>query len=873
MWKKLRNLIGRSRQEAELDEELAFHLDEEAEERAAAGLPSEEARFAARRDLGNLARVKEETRESWGLHFLETAWQDLRIAARSLRRNPGFSVAAILILGLGIGASTAVFSVVNAVILKPLAFRDPDRIVALRSLWKESGAHGQVSILDFRDWQSQSHAFDALAYYSGGEDAVSVASGGQFAQIASVSGDFFRTLGVAPAEGRLFTAAETARGSEGAVIISDGFWHANFGGDPAALGKTVRIADHAFPIVGIMPPGFAYPDRSEVWIPSDTAFGLGYLNRGAHNYLVVGRLAKGVDLQTAQAEMTVIGNRLEQQYPDTNEGKNISVSPLGVEMVSGVTTMLYLLLGAVLLLLLISCGNVANLLLAKAATRTREMGMRTALGATRGRVIRQLATESLALGVASGAVGVAMATFATPALVALAPGNVPRLDEVAVDPAVLAFAVGLTLFACLLFGLVPALHATRVDVNHALKQGGSRGLEGVGSALRRGLLVAEVAFSVMLLTGAGLLARSFVKVNNVALGFEKHQVVVMKTSNPLGDEEDPAHVLRIYGALLEEAARIPGVAQVGATRVLPGVVGSDGGYEVDDAAVAGKLSLQSPEAISSVVAPGTFATLQIPLLHGRDFSADDHEGAPLTAIINETLAKRSFPGENPVGHRIMTGFDRLDPMTIVGVVGDIRQRGPLRAGKAEIYMPYQQHGYASTGLSLLARVSLPPDRVVPALRERAKALAPDMPVRFTTLEDTLSDTVAAPRFRTLLLAIFAAIAVLLTMGGVYGVVSFLVNQRTQEIGVRMALGAGAGAVVKMVLSQGVRVAALGVALGLVGAAAGTRYVESLLFGVERFDALTYAVVAVLVACITVGACLLPARRAARIDPMVALRQE
>jgi putative ABC transport system permease protein len=870
--KKLWRLFQRSKLEEELQEEFAFHLEEESDEQQAVGLSAKDARDAARRSLGNVTRLKEETRAAWGWEFLETALQDVRIAARTFRKKPGFSVVAILILGLGVGASTAVFSVVNGVILKPLAFRDPNRIVALSTHWKKTDAHGQVSVPDFDDWRSQSTSFDSMAFYSSYENAVTIESGAQFATVAQTSPEFFRVLGVEPAVGRPFQADEIAPGSTGAAIVSNSFWQTRLGGDRSALGKSIRLAGLTLPIVGIMPAGFRFPDKTEIWIPADTVFRIIAPNRGAHNYRAVGRLKAGVSVESARAEMTLIGNRLEQLYAGSNQGTNVAVAPLGDEMVRGLTTMLYLLLGSVCVLLLISCGNVANMLMAKAAERTREMGVRAALGAARGRIVRQLVTESLVLGIASLLVGLLVARFGTSALVALAPGNIPRLDEIGMNPAVLGFAAGLTLVACLLFGLAPAFGASRVDVNQALKQS-SRGTLHGGSALRSGVVIGEVALSVVLLTGAGLLIRSLAELSNVSLGFETHQVLVMETNNPTSNVEEAKRVVRAYRTLLDQAAGIPGIVAVGAARIPPGQVASDGSYEIDQAAVAGTLTTQSPQAVYSIVSPGAFSVLGIPIRQGRDFSAADSPDAPLTAIVNETVAKQAFPGQDPIGHAILTGMDILKPMRIVGVVADIHQRGPGKEALAEIYMPYEQHPRPSTSLRILARTSVAPASVIDALRQQAKQIAPDMPVKFSTMEARMWDNVAVPRFRTVLLATFAAIAVVLAMAGVYGVVSLLVNQRSQEIGLRMALGASTGQVMNMVLSQGVRLGAIGLALGVVAAAATARFLNSMLFEVKSLDPLTYASVAALVAMVAVGACFLPARRASRIDPMVALREE
>jgi putative ABC transport system permease protein len=865
--RKLSALFGRSRRDIEIHDELAFHLQEEAEEQQQQGRRDVEALQAARRSLGNVTGIAEETRAAWGFIFVETALQDFRIALRSLVHNPRFSIVAILILGLGIGASTAVFSVVNAVILKPLAFPEPHRIVSLSTLWKNDQI--RVSYPDFEDWRTQSSSFESMAFYSAAEGSVVLDSGPSFVNFVSVSNEFFQVLGVQPALGRSFSPEEMAPGGPGAVIISDSFWAAHFGRDPSALGKTIRTAGGVRPVVGVMPPGFRFPNNTEMWTQPLVPLNQ---NRGAHNYTSIARLKPGVSVQAAQAEMTLIGNRLEQLYKGTNSDTNFLVTPLGDEIVRGLPAMLYLLLGAVLLLLLISCGNVANLLLARAATRTRELGVRTALGASRVRIVRQLATESLVLGLASGAVGLLIAQWGTRALVALAPGNIPRLDETGVDSMVLIFAAGLTLLACVLFGLTPAVRMARVDVNGALKQGSAQSSHGLSAALRYGLVVAEVAVSVVLLTGAGLLIRSFAQLSNVPLGFETRGILVMETTNPRSNPQESLRIVQTYKKLIEEAQSIKGIYSVGAVRIVPGRISSQSGYAVDGEIRAG-LSNKNIVAVSSVVSPGAFGVLGIPILAGRDFSAQDSADGPLTAIINETLARRTFANTDPIGHQIMTGFDRSDAMTIVGVVGDTRQRGPGESALPEIFMPYEQHAIASTAMRIIAKTSVRPEALMPALRERARQIAPNMPVKFVTLEDRVAENVAAPRFRTLLVAIFAVIALVLSMAGVYGVVSFLVNQRAREIGLRMALGAGVGKVMNMVLSQGVRMGIAGLVLGVAGAFAATQFLTSLLFEVKPFDPLTYVAVAVLMGFVTIAACLLPAWRAARIDPMLALRQE
>ena len=807
--------------------------------------------------------------------WLADLGQDTRHALRMLRRSPAFSLVAILVLGLGIGASTAVFSVVHAVVLKPLPFPDADRLVALRTLWKDTGGHRQASILDFEDWRDGATRFEAIALYNAGESAVAIDRSPQFATIARVSDQFFRVFAVAPLLGRDFSRGEAARGGDGAAVVSHTFWRSRLGGDAAALGRSIIIAGRSVIVVGVMPAAFAFPQATDIWIPFDTVLRVpSPPNRGTRSYLVVGRLRPGVGIEAARAEMRAIGDRLEQQYAGTNGGTSVAVTALVEEMVGDTSRMLFLLLGAVLVLLLIACGNVANLLVARAVGRTREMGVRAALGAGRGRIVRQLVAESLVLGAASAGVGVVLGRVGTAALVSLSPSAVPRLGEANIDVAVALFVVAITFVACVTFGLTPALAVSQLDV-HAAVGHASRSPAGIGSNLRRILVAAEIALSVVLLVGAGLLIRSLARLSRVDLGFTTSRVLVIETGNQVSALADRTAVIRVvkrYRALLDDFGMVPGVERVAAVRVPPGEVRSGGGYAVDAAMSAG-LSTSSPQAVYSIVSPQSFAVLGIPILGGRDFSTADGSNAPPTAIVNEALAKMAFPGEDPVGHMIIAGMDSLAPMTIVGVVGDIRQRGPGEAASPEIYLPYEQHPLPSTALRILVRTSVQPEAIIGTLRQRALAIAPDMPVNFTTLDARMADTVAVPRFRTLLLMIFAALATLLTMAGVYGVLWFLVGQRAQEIGIRMALGASAAQIVGMVVGQAARLAVVGLVVGLIGAAAATRLMASMLFEVQPFDPSTYGAVAGAIIVVVIGACAGPASRAARMDPAVVLRAE
>ena len=797
---------------------------------------------------------------------------DLRFAFRSLRKNPGFAVLAVAVMGLGIGANTAMFSVVNSVLLKPLHYTDPDRIVRLSALSKKGGGHGMVSAPDFQDWHDQSSAFSAMASFDAGQDVVMAGPVAEYGYIAQVTPEFFKAFAVEPMVGRVFNQEEARAGGAGAVLISHSFWQSHYGGSTGVLSQSMRVGGKSYPIVGVLPPRFHFPDETDIWTPSDMS--PERESRSAHNYLVVGRLKPGVSLEEARAQMNAIGERLEQQYPRSNRNQGVLVTLLRDELVgTDVRTTLYVLLGAVGLVLLIACANMANLLLAKATVRTREMAIRAAMGASRGRIVKQLIIESLVLAMASGVAGLLFAIWGSNALVSLAPKDVPRLAETGIDGWVLAFTFAVSVAASLVFGLAPAIHASKVDLNHALKQGSGRAMSGTGASRMRGaLVVAEVALSVILLAGAGLLLKSFVALNQVALGFRPDNVLVMGTSVPSSGPEGSQRAGRFYRDLLAAASAMPGVSAAGATRVPPGQVMSWGGYWVDHLPDRSAMTVSAPQAVFSIMAPGTLAALGIPLKSGRDFSWDDTADAPFAALINESLARKSFPGEDPIGRSIFCGFDSQKPMKIVGIVADIHQFGPARAPWAEIYMPSPQHR-GTSAMSVVVRTTSEPTALFETMRRKARDLAPDVPVKFTTMEARMAENVAAPRFRTLLFGIFAGLAVCLAMAGVYGVMAYAVGQRANEIGLRMALGASASDVLGLVLRQGMLLVAIGLAIGVAGASATTRLLSNMLFRVKPGDPLTYAGVVAVLAAVAMAASYIPARRATKVDPLVALRQE
>ena len=794
---------------------------------------------------------------------------DLKYALRSLLKNPGFTVLAVVVMALGIGANTAVFSVVNAVLLRPLAYKNPERIVMLGPLWKNTGRMGSNSSApDFHDWHDQSTAFDAMASYNSEPTAVMAGAAAEYAVVAWVSPEFFKVFGAEPVAGRLFTPEEWKK--TGAVVISHSYWQTHFGGDANALGKTVRMMDRTFTVVGVMPPGFSFPEKTELWIFQPE----GNQHRSAHNYHVVGLLKPDVSIGQAQAQLTAIGDRLSAQYPDSNRNKNVAVAGMRDRLVRDVKTTLYLLLGAVGLVLLISCANMANLLLAKATSRTREMAIRAAVGAGRGRIIRQLITESVVLALVAGVAGFILAIWGAQALVAIAPQDVPRLAEAAiVDKWVLAFTLAISVAASLLFGLAPALTASRIDLNDALKLSGPRSVVAGGAGkLRSVLVVAEIALSVVLLIGAGLLMKSFIALNSVTLGFRPDHLLLMSAEVPSSSLETARTGMQFYKELIEDVAQIPGVTAVGATRTPPGEVGSDGTYWIDRLPSHPAIDLDH-EAVFSVVTPHEFSTLGVPLLQGRDFNDTDSYDVPFTVIINDAMAKKAFPGQDPLGRILYCGFDSMNPMTIVGVVGDVHQYGPATPPSPEMFMPYQQHPLPSATLTVVVRTSAEPGALSEVLRKKVRDRSPEVPLKFTTMEASLAENVARPRFRTLLFLVFAGLAVCLAMAGVYGVMAYVVGQRLNEIGLRMALGATPGDVLGLVMKQGLALAAAGVVLGLVGAMAASRLLTSFLFEVKAGDPLTYMGVAVLLAVVAIAASYLPARRATKVDPLTSLRQE
>jgi putative ABC transport system permease protein len=651
-------------------------------------------------------------------------------------------------------------------------------------------------------------------------------------------------------------------------MISYAYWQSHFGGDPRALGQTIS-ANGLRPIVAVLPPGFEFPEKTDVWVSFVGQPG----SRRGQNFRAVGRLKPGVSVEQAQTEMTLIATRLEQQYVDSNKGHSVTVTGMRDEMVGNVRLTLYLLLGAVSVVLFIACANTATLLLGKATARTREVAVRAALGASRQRIVRQLVTESLLLAFIAGGVGLLLTYGGSKALVALAPADLPRLAETSIDRWVLAYTLVMSMITSLLFGLVPALYASKVNLSEALKQGATRLVGGGGTMRMRGVLVvAEIALAVVLVSGAGLLIKSFVALQNVVLGFRPENVLVMRATVPAPPSVGIARARQFFKDMLSQVATLPGVVAAGATMAPPGYVDSTGGYLIDQLPAQPDWT-RAPSVVLSIVAPGTFAALGIPLKSGRDFSDTDTFDRPFVAVVNEALVRKSFSDQNPLGRTIFCPFDSFNGMTIIGVVGDVRQRGPEREPMPECYMTYGQHAFNGAALSMVVRTTGDPNALAGTLRRLARERSPDVPMRFTTMEAILSENVTAPRFRTLLFALFAGLAVCLAMAGVYGVMAYAVGQRSNEIGLRIALGATVSSVLRLILGQGLTLAGLGLAFGLAAAAASARLLTSMLFRVQPNDPLVYLAVTVLLGMVALVASYVPAMRASKIDPLTAIRQE
>jgi putative ABC transport system permease protein len=798
-----------------------------------------------------------------------TLWQDLRYGARLLLKHPAFTIVAVLTLALGIGANSAIFSVVNAVLLRPLPFKEPAELVTLSETTAQFDK-GSVSVPNFRDWREQNNVFTDLTAYQFENFSLQEGDHPERVVGATVSANFFDVLGVAPRLGRAFHRGEDEAGNNRVVLLSDKLWQRNFGANPKVVGQNIFLGGESYMVAGVMPPEFQFPSRlTEVWVP--LVFTPEQLkSRGNHAFLVMGRLKQGTSLEQAQQQMTGIARRLEEQYPDQQAKRGIRLMLLQEEVVRFVRPALLVLLGAVGFVLLISCTNVANLLLARAAARQREIAIRMALGAGRLRLIRQFLTESVLLSILGGAVGLMVAKWGVDGLLALAAGYLPRAGEVALDWRVVGFTLLLSLLTGIGFGLAPALQVSKTDVQESLKEGGNAGSSQRRNRLRSLLVIAEVASALVLLVGAGLLIRSFMRLQQVNAGVRPENVLTLTISLPEAKYAKPQMAARFFTRALDRIKSLPDVEAAGVINILPlQRTGFNGDVEIEGQSYPAG---QEPLAEFRAASQDYFRALGIPLLSGRFFNAQDREDAPVVAIVNRTFVHKFLGDQDAIGRRIRPGGEEW--VTIAGVVGDVKQSGLTQEVMPEIFMPYEQAPSLAQSMSLVVRGTRDTSTLIQAIRREVLAIDPNLPVyNVQTMEEVIGKSVSDRRLNMTLLMIFAGLAMVLSMVGIYSVMSYTVTQNTREIGIRMALGAQPRDVLKLVVGQGLVLTLVGVGVGVIGALALTRLMESLLYEVKATDPLTFLAVAVLLTVVALLACYWPARRATRVDPMIALRYE
>jgi putative ABC transport system permease protein len=852
---------------------------------------------AARREalmkFGGMEQTKESARERRGVPVIETLLQDLRFAARMLRKNPGFATVAIVTLALGIGASASIFSVIDAVLLRPLPYRNPEQIVRV---WEHAPDGHRMNLADpnFDDFRTQNNTFASLAEYtyellsvSGGSEPVRV-------NVAEVSSGFFESLGVEPFRGRAFAPDEQRVHGAPAVIVSHSYWQRYLGGRTDLSKFHLAMEGGAYPVVGVMPAGFDFPPGVSAWIPRELFPEVP--SRTAHNYQCLGRVRDGVSVAQARANLIAIAHRIRDEYGKKVDLSDAAVLPLADAIVGDVRTALLDLLGAVGLLLLVACANVAGLLLARTSARRKELAVRAALGAGRGRLIRQFLAESFALSFVGGVLGVLIAIWAVKVLPAILPTNLPRQQGIAINTSVLLFALAAIVVVAFSLGLFAAWRVGTGDLQEGLNAG-SRSYTGAGPShrLRRFLVVGEIATTLVILVGAGLLGRSFLRLISTSPGFNQQNLITMEFSPPTSQWQEAmtasaiARQIHLMDEVLVRLGAIPGAETVGLTGSLPVAAGADladGGFLIlngqkppvnfDEWERMAQNPSQAGHAEYCVAGEGYFRTMGIPLIRGRMFGDQDDLNSPNVAVISQSLARQQWPNQDPIGQVINFGNmdNNLKSLTIVGIVGDVRAAGLDRPPSRIIYVDYRQRGMsANSSLTILMRSAAPPAEIVSAARGIFHDLAPDAPVKFSTFEDEMGGWLADRRFLLLLVGLFAATALALAAVGIYGVVAFSVTRRTQEIGIRMALGARRSNILRSVLGEAARMAALGVVIGIGASLAITRLMSTLLFGISATDPLTFAGVAVLLSVAALFASYIPARRAMRVDPIVALRYE
>jgi putative ABC transport system permease protein len=887
--KRLSRLSLEPAHEAEVVEELAQHLDDVYQRTLKNGATEAEARSAALNELAADDLLPREMRRSQSTFkespvaggptkssLVADLLHDLRYAARLQRKNPGFTVVAVIALALGIGANTALFSVVNTVLLRPLPYKDPERLVMV---WEDASRQGYPrdtpAAANFVDWRDQNQVFEGMAAMYDTSFNLTGTGDPERLEGRSVSASLFPLLGVEPQIGRVFTAAEDQPGAQRVVLLSYALWQQRFGGDPGIVGRSLTLNGEGYVVVGVMPARFQFPSSDDqAWVPiaftqEEAA------NRGRHYLQVVARLKPGVSLGQAQSEMNTIGSRLQQQYPQFNTDVGVAVQPLHEHLVGDIKPALLILLGAVGLVLLIACANVANLLLARAAARQKEIAVRVALGARRWRLIRQFLTESLLLSTLGGLVGLVIAYGGLIVLKAFIPENISQAREISMDLKVLGFTFLVSVTTGLIFGLAPAIQAARFNQIETLKEGGrDAATGGSGKRLRSVLVTAEVAISLVLLIGAGLLINSFLRLRNVDPGFRADNLLTMKIVLPESKYEEMERRSAFYTDLIQRVQSLAGVRSAAVTTNLPlyrhgNSIGI--GIEGQPAPPPG----QERIIVTRIVSPGYFNTMGIPLVRGRQLSEQDTDTTPNVVVISETMARRYWPGEEAIGKRIAVGRIRKpeDWIQVIGVVKDVRQFELTAESKPQMYLTYRQAGFFDAQ-DLVVKTDVDPASLAATVRKAVWEIDKDQPVsNIRTMEEILADSIARQRFSMLLLAIFAAVALVLAGVGIYGVMSYSVAQRTHEIGIRMALGAQTGAMLKLAVGYGMKLVLAGLVIGLIAAFALTRVMATLLFGVTATDPATFTLISLLLIAVAALASYVPARRATKVNPIIALRYE
>jgi putative ABC transport system permease protein len=889
--RQLANLKLAPAREAEIVEELAQHMELLYEELLSDGATPQEAGRAILEELRenqslarDLRRVERQIAPepmvpgtNWRKSMIADLWQDLRYGVRMLRKNPGFTLIAVVTLALGIGANTAIFSVVNTVLLRPLPYPDPDRLMMIRETKLPQLPDFSVSPGNFLDWQKQNSVFERLVAIGPAPFSLTGAGDPERLSGMRVSEGFCEMLGAQPQIGRNFLPEEDQPGHNNVVILSQGLWQRRFGGDPNILNQPITLDGQSYTVIGVMPPTFYFVDRAnDLWTPM--AFTAGQAqNHGGHSLAAIGLLKPGITLDQARTEMGMIAERLASQYPDVNTGWSVKITPLLEFTVKSIRPALLVLLGAVIFVLLIACANVANLLLARAAGRQKEIAIRTALGASRWRIVRQLLTESVLLALVGGVLGLLLAKWGTEILLTLAPQDLPRISDVSLDGRVLVFTATVTLLTGVIFGLIPALQVSKPNLSETMKEGGRGSTEGGrGQLVRNALVVLEVASALVLLVGAGLMIKSFTRLQKVEVGFEADSVLTVSLALPKSKYPEENRQVAFYQQLLEKVGRLPGVRTAGATSGVP--------LSNEDFVLAFLIQGQPAQAPGPgqttnyySVSADYFKAMGIRLIRGRLFTERDAINAPLVAIINETMARNLFPDEDPIGKRITFDVNQDKPawLEIVGIVGDVKHYGLDKATTMQTYGPYTQQTLSY--MTLVVRAAGDPENLTAAIRREVLSLDKEQPIsNIRTLDQLVSTSIAQQQFSMLLFGIFAAAAMILASIGIYGVLSYSVTQRTHEIGIRLALGAQTSDVLRLVVRQGLLLTIVGIAGGIAAALTLAKLLTSfseLLYEVKATDPLTFGLVAFGLLLIAFAACYLPARRATKVDPMIALRGE